>query len=224
MASFQTILEIYDLEKLLMTNNADFEVIALHPHILDNDIDSIASRSVREGYGGLVVPPYWVKKASRETKNTAVQLFTVVGYPLGYQRTEAKQAEIELALSDGANGIGLTLNVSAIKSNRMHWIKAEIARFAKLLHEKEALLTVIIDWYDLTENEQEKICSIIPEAGADFVMNTPFSDKELTLTDVKKIKNLVHNSVGIKIYTSTTDETYYTSLFQNGANVVCLNI
>src|SRR3712207_5271423 len=118
----------------MLTTYDAIEYSLLNPLVIDNEIDAGAQIAAKLKLGGLCVPPYWVKKASREVANTNVQLSTIVGYPLGYQRMEAKIVEMELAFADGVTAIELVINMSALKSKRMNWIKAEIARFSNMVH------------------------------------------------------------------------------------------
>jgi deoxyribose-phosphate aldolase len=198
------------------------ELHLLHPTVLDNDIDKVALLVVKSGLAGLCVPPYWVKKASRETNNTPVSLITVIGYPFGYQRTEAKQAEAELAFADGADEIELTLNLSAIKSDRMNWIKAEIARFAKLVHAKEKLLTVSVPFENLIEKELEKVCQAASEAGTDFIKNSSFFAEKITIAQIKIFRQLTHSTVGLKIFVPEADEKTMKEILDLGVERICI--
>jgi deoxyribose-phosphate aldolase len=177
------------------------EYALLDPLIIDNQIDAAAKLAARLQVGGLCVPPYWVKKASREVAGTAVQLSTVIGYPLGYQRTEAKTAEMELAFADGATAIELVINLSAFKSQRLNWIKAEIARFANQVHAREAMLTVVTDIDLLNEVELETFCKISADAGADYIKtSTGFLTKESSASQTALALTFVPPTLGIKAY------------------------
>jgi deoxyribose-phosphate aldolase len=179
------------------------EYTLLDPFIIDNQIDEAAKLATLLQVGGLCVPPYWVKKASREVAGTGVQLSTVVGFPLGYQRTEAKIAEMELAFSDGATAIELVVNLSAFKSQRLNWIKAEIARFANQVHAHEAMLTVVTDINVLNETELETLCKISADAGADYIKtSTGFLTKESSASQTALALTFVPATLGIKVYTT----------------------
>ena len=55
----------------------------------------------QNGFATLTVPPFWIKKLHRDWPESAQAILsTVIGYPLGYQRTETKQTETECALLD----------------------------------------------------------------------------------------------------------------------------
>jgi deoxyribose-phosphate aldolase len=62
-----------------MESLESLEYHLLHPQVTDNQIDQAACMAVALGLGGLCVPPYWVKKASRQTKGSITRLSTVIG-------------------------------------------------------------------------------------------------------------------------------------------------
>ncbi|QHT68398.1 2-deoxyribose-5-phosphate aldolase [Rhodocytophaga rosea] len=199
------------------------EYTLLNPLVTDTQIDAAAQLAVQLQLGALCVPPYWVKKASRETAGTSVQLTTVIGYPFGFQRTEAKIAEMELAFADGAQSIELMINLSAWKSNRMNWVKAEIARFAHLVHAREATFTVMTDGFRIGQaHEEEVFCKLCADAGADYVCLYPaFVSVSVPYSAIIHLRNLLPESVGIKTWVEE-DELTYVKFIDAGTDLLCV--
>jgi deoxyribose-phosphate aldolase len=198
------------------------EYTLLNPLVIDNQIDTAAQLAVQLQLGALCVPPYWVKKASRETAGTSVQLTTVIGYPFGYQRTEAKIAEMDLAFADGADSIELVINLSAWKSKRINWIKAEIARFAHQVHAREAAFTVITDGFQL-EGEEELFCKLCADAGADYICLYPaFSNSSASPSAIADLRNLLPKTVGIKVWVNEDQFSQIHVFIEAGADFVCV--
>lgn len=182
-----------------MTNiNSTIEQTNLKPILTDQDIYDLVNAAVECNFYGICVPPFWVKKASRELSNTKVKLVTVAGFPLGYNMTETKLEEISLAIRDGAQEIDVVMNVSAFKAN-MPWVKIEIAKCASLTHASGCILKVIIETAYLSKPEIEKACKICADAGADFVKtSTGFASEGATLANIELMRSVLPNSVGIK--------------------------
>lgn len=200
------------------------EYTLLDPLVLDSQIDTAGRIASHLRIGALCVPPYWVKKASREVAGTDIDLLTVVGFPLGYQRTEAKIAEMELAFADGATAIEVVMNMSAFKSKRMNWIKAEIARFANLVHAREAMLTIVTDIDMLDETELEIFCKTCTDAGADYVKTSiGYPLKEASSEQIELAIKLLPASVGIKAYTHANTLQAVESLLNRRVEKVCLS-
>ncbi|WP_422362010.1 deoxyribose-phosphate aldolase [Reichenbachiella sp.] len=183
---------------MIVEPNRYIEHTNLNTDLIDRDIDRLVAEAKSHQFQGVCIPPFWVKKASRELKDTEIQLVTVIGFPLGYQRTESKIKEIELAIEDGADELDLVMNVSAFKSG-MNWPKIEMAKAAKLAHENNKLLKLIVETALLSTEELAKVCKIVSDAGVDFIKtSTGFSSRGANTRDVEIMKENVSANVGIK--------------------------
>lgn len=170
----------------------------LKPTMDANAVDRLVAEAREYGFGGICLPPFWVKKARRELGESPVQLVTVAGFPLGYHMTETKLEEIKVALRDGADEIDLVMNISAMKA-QMPWVKIEIAKCASLVHEHERLLKVIIETAYLNADELELACNWCAAAGVDFVKtSTGFAPEGAQVEDIRRMRELLPSNVGIK--------------------------
>lgn len=142
--------------------------------------------------------PILGEKAKRDIGKSDIQLITVIGFPLGYQMSQAKEAEALQAIKDGADELDMVLNISAIKSEMM-WPKIEVAKLGKLAHEDGKILKVIIETAYLTEKEIVDACKICSDAGADFVKtSTGFAPSGARVEDIKLMRSVLPDHVGIK--------------------------
>lgn len=171
----------------------------LQPDITYAQVETLVQEAHEHAFAGLCLPPYWIKKARRDLPNDSlVQLVTVIGFPLGYQRTEAKLTEIELALKDGADEFDLVMNYSAFRANP-HWVKVEFARCAKFVHEREKMLKVILETSRLSERETLHAATLAQDAGVDFVKtSTGFTERGAELEAVRQLRSTLADYVGIK--------------------------
>ena len=173
----------------------------LHPGVTINEQYSALDDVTQLGLAGLTVAPFWVKKIRRELGDDhPAVLSAVVGYPYGYQRTETKQLETELALKDGATEIEVVLNTSALFSPASVWLKIEFAKLVAQVHAQEKLLTVVLEPSLLDQDQRLKMIKLATDAGCDFLKNatgafaSPFS-----LNDALQFRQDVPKSVGVKI-------------------------
>ena len=174
------------------------EYIDLSPDITGKEVDQIVARALSSNWHGIIVPPFWVKRAAREIGPSDIQLVTVVGFPLGYHMTETKIEETTRALTDGANEIDVVLNISAFKEG-MPWVKIEVAKLSKLIHEHEAMMKVIIETAYLSTDEIEKATLIAKDAGTDFVKtSTGFAPAGAKVEDIRLMRSILPSNVGIK--------------------------
>lgn len=170
----------------------------LKPTLNAKAVEQLVAEATEHRFGGICVPPFWVKKVRRDLGSSEVQLVTVAGFPLGYNMTETKVEEIKVALRDGADEIDLVMNVSAMKAE-MPWVKIEFAKCASLVHEHERILKVIIETAYLSEQELELACRWCADAGVDFVKtSTGFAPEGARVEDVRRMRGLLPSNVGIK--------------------------
>ena len=178
--------------------NRFLEQTNLRPNLKDKDIDKLVNDAAEFEFFGICVPPFWVKKARRDIGNSQVQLVTVIGFPLGYNMTETKVEEISKAIADGANELDLVMNISAYKSG-MSWAKVEVAKCAKLAHESNCLIKLIIEIAYLDAEEIEGATKMAADAGVDFVKtSTGFAPSGARVEDVSLIRKVLSPTVGIK--------------------------
>ncbi|RZS95281.1 deoxyribose-phosphate aldolase [Cecembia calidifontis] len=174
------------------------EQTILKPQTVDSDIEGLVMDAKKYGFVGICVPPFWVKKAKREIGDAPIQLVTVVGFPLGYNMTETKVFETEQAIKDGADEIDVVWSITAFKAG-MNWPKIELARLAKVCHDHERILKVIIETAYLSEEEIIKACKLCAEAGVDFVKtSTGFAPEGAKERHIKLMRENLPSSVGIK--------------------------
>lgn len=178
--------------------NRFLEQTNLRPNLKDKDIDKLVNDAAEFEFFGICVPPFWVKKARRDIGNSQVQLVTVIGFPLGYNMTETKVEEMSKAIADGANELDLVMNISAYKSG-MSWAKVEVAKCAKLAHESNCLIKLIIEIAYLDAEEIEGATKMAADAGVDFVKtSTGFAPSGARVEDVSLIRKVLSPTVGIK--------------------------
>lgn len=190
----------------------------LHPGVTINEQYEALDEVTQLGMAGLTVAPFWVKKFRRELGDThPTILSTVIGYPFGYQRTETKQTEIELALHDGATEIEVVLNTSALFSPSSVWLKIELAKLVAQVHTQEKFFTVILEASLLTEEQLLQVIKLSTDAGVDFIKNATGALKSaFSLDEALRFRQLVPKSVGVKIISDGASENQLEQLITAG--------
>ena len=204
---------------MTMNLNRFIESTNLKPTVTGKEIDALVNEAKELNVFGVCVPPFWVKRASREIGDSDPSLVTVIGFPLGYQMTETKIEEARLALRDGANELDLVMNISAFKDG-MSWPKIEFAKLSKLAHEHEAMLKVIIEVAYLSDEEIVQAARLCADAGVDFVKtSTGFApDGNVKEQHIKLLREVLPSSVGIKASGGIKTREQAVSLINAGAD------
>ena len=174
------------------------EYTLLRPDCTQAEIERLVGTAVYAGIFGVCVPPYWVKAASRMAEGK-LAIVTVIGFPLGYQKTGVKAAEALEAIEDGADELDMVMNNAAFRSGMESWVKADVARLAELCHAKEKFLKVILETSLLSVDEIARASEICVSAGADFIKtSTGFGTAGAKVEHIRLIRKTIGNQAGIK--------------------------
>ena len=171
----------------------------LKPTCLVADIQKLCDEAKQYQFAAVCVPPNFVKLAKELVNGTSVQVATVIGFPFGYSATEAKIAEIILAMVDGADELDVVANISAIKNGDWMDIADEINHIMPIVRSKGKKIKVIIESGVLTDEEIIKCCDIYGVAGIDYLKtSTGYAEKGATVEAVQLFRKHLPEAVHIK--------------------------
>ena len=171
----------------------------LKPTCLVSDIEKVCAEAVQYQFAAVCVPPNFVKLAKEKIAGSAVKVATVIGFPFGYSATEAKIAEIILAIVDGADELDVVANISAIKNGDWTAIADEINHILPIIRSKNKVVKIIIESGVLTDAEIISCCDIYGVAGIDYLKtSTGYAEKGASVEAVKLFRKHLPESVHIK--------------------------
>lgn len=171
----------------------------LKPEATEGDVRRLCEEAAHFGFAAVCVNPYWVSTAAERLGGPQVRVCTVIGFPLGANRTAIKLAEAREALADGARELDMVINVGALRSVQYAAVSEEIEALAGLAHEGGAMLKVILETCLLTQEEKVAAAKAAAGARADFVKtSTGFSTGGATIEDVRLLRETVGNGLGVK--------------------------
>ena len=81
----------------------------------DSDLDRLFQEAKENDFLGVCINPCFVSKAKHALLGTNIKIVTVIGFPLGANRSDVKAFEAQKAVEDGADEIDMVLNVSKLK-------------------------------------------------------------------------------------------------------------
>lgn len=170
----------------------------LKPEATEAQIRQLCAEAKEHGFMSVCVNPYWVPLCAELLQGSAVKVCTVIGFPLGANRTEIKAVEAEDAIDRGAAEVDMVINVGALKSQQYDLVRNDIRAVVEAAAGK-ALVKVILETCLLTDEEKVKACQLAKEAGADFVKtSTGFSKGGATVEDVALMRKTVGPDMGVK--------------------------
>ncbi len=171
----------------------------LKPTCLVSDIEKLCAEAKQYDFAAVCVPPNFVKLAKEKLVGSTVQVATVIGFPFGYSATEAKIAEIILAMVDGADELDVVANIAAIKNGDWSAIADEINHIMPIIRSKNKVVKIIIESGVLTDDEIIKCCDIYGIAGIDYLKtSTGYAEKGASVEAVKLFRKHLPDQVQIK--------------------------
>lgn len=173
----------------------------LKPEATKDDIKTLCQEAIDYEMAAVCIHPFRLSLAEQVLKGSPVKLCTVIGFPLGAEKTETKLYSARGALGDGADELDMVINIGMVKDKKFKEIEKEICSILKLKNEYEFLLKVIVETALLRDFELVFLTQIISLVEADFIKtSTGFSSRGVVMRDIEIINT--HKSEQLKIKAS----------------------
>lgn len=180
-----------------MNINEFIDHTALKPIVTEKDVEKLCYEAIKYNFKSVCVNPFDVKLCKKLLAGSNVKVCTVIGFPLGKNKTEIKVLEASSAIVDGADELDMVINVAKLKEKEYNFVKNEIQEVIKASNNK--VVKVIIETGLLTDEEIKTATKIVCEAGADFVKTcTGFTGGVATENAVKIMKENLSGKTQIK--------------------------
>ncbi|MBS5803362.1 MAG: deoxyribose-phosphate aldolase [Brachyspira sp.] len=182
--------------------NNYIEHTLLKQDAVKEDFEKLFQEAKEHKFFGVCINPAYVKMAKDALDGTDVKVVTVIGFPLGANKTEVKAFEASCVVADGADEVDMVINVSGLKNKDYAFVRDDI-RAVKIAC-GNVPLKVILETDLLNKEEIKKACELSVEAGADFVKTSTGFVKNgvgAKAEDVKLMYDTV-SSHGLKVKAS----------------------
>lgn len=184
----------------------------LKPTSTHIEINKICREAIEYGFAAVCIPPTLVKEAVNLVKKAVagtanaevvdgadIQVATVIGFPFGYSVVKAKLAEVEQALTDGADELDVVINLVALKNGDWVFLEEEMKDLTDRIHSAGRIVKVIIESGILTEEEIIRCCGIYSKVGVDFLKtSTGYAEKGATVEAVRLMRRHLPPEIRIK--------------------------
>jgi len=192
----------------------------LKPDAGESDILRLCDEARTYRFASVCVNPSWVRLCSNVLHDSDSRVCTVIGFPLGCNRTEVKLHEAEMALHDGAVELDMVLHVGRLKQGDAAYVEHDIASVCAVVKgaDESNILKVILETCLLTAEEIATACRIALECGADLVKtSTGFSIGGATLEAVTLMRRIVGERAGVKASGGIRSREFALDLLEAGA-------
>ena len=148
----------------------------LKPEATWPQIQTLCDEAIANHTASVCINTCYVKQAV-EYMAGRIPVCCVVGFPLGAMDTASKAFEAKTAIENGAAEVDMVINIGRLKNKEYDAVREDIRAVKQAVGDK--ILKVIIETCLLTDEEKEKMCDIVCEAGA-----ANFHDVELMVKGV----------------------------------------
>ena len=167
-----------------MSVKQTLEHTLLKPEATKEQIIALCNEAKEYQLGGVCINAGHIQTAAKILHGSGAKIVTVVGFPLGADRSEVKALAAKLAIADGADEIDMVINIGALKGGDYELVEKDIRSVVEASAKHN--VKVIIEACLLADAEKVKACELIAKAGAAFVKtSTGFSSGGATVHDVQ---------------------------------------
>lgn len=139
----------------------------LKPAASAKDIEAAVAIAIEAEVAAVCFRPSDMVLAKQLLGNSKVGLATVVGFPHGTNDSKVKAFETALAVEQGANEIDMVIHIGHLIEGREDLVQGDIKAVVDAAG--SALVKVILETSELTDEQIVRACKLSEAAGARFV-------------------------------------------------------
>ncbi len=182
------------------------------------DIEKLCAEARKYRFAAVAVNPVEVETCIDHLTGSGVRICTVVGFPLGQTNIHCKLFEARDAIFRGVSEIDMVINIRALQKGQTDIVRREIEEISALCKSNHIICKVILETCYLSGHEKEAVCLIAKDAGVDFVKtSTGFGTAGATVADVRLMRRVVGDEVGVKASGGIRDLETTLALIEAGA-------
>jgi len=183
-------------------------------------VKQFCEEAVKYKFRNVSVPACYTALAARMLRGTGVRVSTAVAFPMGISSTRTKVAETQEVIENGATEIDLPVNIGLVKAGELKAVKEDVEAVVKAASGK-ALVKVVVDLGQLTDEEKIKVALIAKMSGADFLkIAATTRPAGVNAEDIKFFRRVVGPEMGLKADGGIRDHKTAVSVIEAGATTI----
>ncbi len=200
-----------------MQLNTYIDHTLLKPEATTDMIKTLCEEARQHRFAAVCVNPCYVDLAAHLLAGSAVQVATVIGFPLGATLSAVKAFEAREAVLRKADELDMVINLGAAKLGLWDAVTDDIRQVVAAADTSQ--VKVIIETGLLTDDEKKYACQAILKAGAAYVKtSTGFGPGGATIADIQLFKAVVGDQLKIKASGGIRTREQAEALIAAGAN------
>lgn len=171
----------------------------LKPEASKREIELLCKEAIDYDFKSVCINPVHIPLATKLLFGKNPLVCTVIGFPLGANKSEVKVFECKKALEDGAREIDMVLNIGSLIEKDYNLVNDDIEMVLEKTHSAKALLKVIFETSKLTTEEIIKACEICKKLEVDFIKtSTGFGGGGASIEHIKLMREHIGREIGVK--------------------------
>ncbi|CAG7639454.1 Deoxyribose-phosphate aldolase [Paenibacillus solanacearum] len=206
-----------------MTNFDKKQIASYIDHTLlkaeadESAIRKLCEEAKQHGFYSVCVNGTWVPLCRELLQGTGVKIAVVCGFPLGANDSSVKAYEAAKAAEQGAEEIDMVLQIGLLKQGDFNAVREDIRAVVQAVQGK-AIVKVIFETGQLTDEQKIAACRLSEEAGAHFVKtSTGFGQGGATEDDIRLMRANVSAAIGVKASGGVRDFETAVKMIEAGA-------
>lgn len=131
------------------------------------DIEKLCQEAIEHKFRAICINTVNIPVAVATLKNSAIQIATVIDFPLGASYIDIKLSDIDMAWALGADEIDVVWNLGAFKNGEYLKVLMELTKIMDISHNK--IVKVIVEAPYLNKEECEQAFRIVADSGAQYI-------------------------------------------------------
>lgn len=149
----------------------------------------------RYRFASVCVYPIHVRQAANLLHNKKPKVCTVIGFPSGATTPTVKLYEAQEAIENGATELDVVINLGWLKAGNFDGVHRELAEIREATGQP---IKAILEMSLLSGTEKRTAAEIALDAGVAFLKTSTGWHGGATVADVRLLKELSQDKVGIK--------------------------
>jgi len=190
----------------------------LKPSATKKDIEILCNQAIKYDFKSVCVNPVYVSLCSNVLNKSNIKICTVVGFPLGANKSIQKCAEASIAIDEGAKEIDMVMNIGSFKDKDYEFVLSEIQSI--VLSSKKNIVKVIIETGLLNKSEIIRACNIVNDSGAHFIKTSTgfIQGNNTTVEDIELINKHMASNKKIKASGGIKTLSEFNNMLEAGAD------
>lgn len=176
-----------------------FDHTFLKAYATEDDLIKLCNEAKQIGAHMVAINTAWTHFCKEQLQNSPVHVGAAISFPLGQAGLEAKIAETNIAIQEGADEVDYVIDIGQAKMHNWEYIKKEMESIVSICKEHHVISKVIFENCYLEKEEIKQLALIAKEVKPDYIKtSTGFGTGGATLEDVKLMVNTVEGQVKVK--------------------------